>query len=104
MLSAADLLTTGAFDGALRPLPEAKLRVDARVHGSLRAAATTGLVTSPRVQLAFYDRAEGGSGPYVRSVTTPVIPLTDLATSAPRRRDARLAPPRGPRVRRDDRR
>lgn len=77
VLSAADLLTSGAFYGALRPLPEGTLRVAATLHGSLRAVAISGVVTSSLLQLAFYDRAEGG--PYTRSATTPVIPLTDLA-------------------------
>jgi hypothetical protein len=76
-LAAADLLTTGAFDGALRPLPEGSLRVDATITGSLRTAAITGLVTTPRLRLAFHERVDGG--PHRPSVTAPVIPLADVA-------------------------
>jgi len=80
-----DLLTTGAFDGAVRPLPGGTVEVEAALHGTLGAAVITGLVTASRLALAFYERPDGAS--FAQSHSSPVIALTDVAVLARYDRD-----------------
>ncbi|HSO40174.1 MAG TPA: hypothetical protein VLT33_46930, partial [Labilithrix sp.] len=75
-LAIADLLTTGLFDGALRPLPEGALRVEATLKGHVDDVVLSGFVTAAQLSLAFYERADST---FQRSTTSPVIPLTELA-------------------------
>ena len=78
ILTVSDLLGTGAFAGALRPLAEGTLQLEATVRGSLREPVLDGFVTAPQLSLAFHEGA--ASGAFERSATAPVITLTDVAT------------------------
>lgn len=72
-LAIADALTAGAFDTALRPLPEGAARIDATLKGAIDDVVLAGFATVPRIRLAM-----SGDSPAIRN--GPIVFATDVTT------------------------
>lgn len=72
-LAIADALVAGAFDTALRPLPEGAARIDATMRGQIEDVVLSGFVTVPKVRLAL-----AGDSPAIRN--GPIVFATDVTT------------------------
>lgn len=72
-LAIADALVAGAFETALRPLPEGSARIDATMKGAVEAVVLSGFVTVPRIRLAMT-----GDSPAIRN--GPIVFATDVTT------------------------
>lgn len=70
-LAIADALVAGAFDTALRPLPEGSARIDATMKGQIEDVVLSGFVTVPRIRLAMT-----GDSPAIRN--GPIVFATDV--------------------------